>query len=352
MTDPINNKFERIHFNNQDRIVNYLDKQFDSIIHQIIPLIESGMAKSVIERRLNQLLKQFRKNATAKIESGIKFSWDISNQKNAAYIEKRLARYTLPDRIRKALLNPNHNRLEAFIKRKEGGLNLSDRVWKTAGQFKNNIDMSLDVGISQGNSAKQIGRELRSNLQDPDNLFRRVRDSRGNLKLSKPAKAYNPGKGKYRSSSKNTERLARTEINMGYRAADDAAWENNPLVLGYEIRLSATAKPKTRCDLCKSLEGKYPVWFKFRGWHPNCLCFKIPILMDDEMMAKYLKLIARGEDTPAALKELQQDVRIENPPPDFNVWVSDNNERVMGWKQTPYWWKDNDKFITSVLKKE
>lgn len=349
MSDPINNKFERLHFNNQDRIVNYLDKQYDSIMYQIIPLVESGVAKSIIERRLNQLLKQFRKNATAKIESGIKFSWEISNQKNAAYIEKRLARYKLPDQIRKALFNPNHNRLEAFIQRKEGGLSLSDRVWKTTSQFKNNVDLSLDIGISEGKGAKQIGRDLRQNLQDPDKLFRRVRDSKGNLKLSKPAKAYNPGKGKYRSSAKNAERLARTETNMGYRAADDAAWESNPLVLGYEIKLSATAKPKTRCELCRSLEGKYPVWFKFRGWHPNCLCFKIPILMDDDMMAKYLKLIASGEDTPEAIKELQKDVRVQNPPSDFNVWVSDNNERVMGWKQTPYWWKDNDKFIATVL---
>lgn len=352
MANPINKKYEKLHFNEQDRVVNYINRQYDSIISQIIPLVESGMAKSIIERRLNHLLKQFRKNVTAKIELGIKFSWDISNQKNAAYIESRLSGYKLPERVRRALFNPNNNRLEAFIQRKEGGLNLSDRVWKTAGQFKKNVDMSLDIGIAEGKGAKQIGRELKQNLQDPDKLFRRVRDSRGNLKLSKPAKSYNPGKGKYRSSSKNAERLARTETNMGYRAADDAAWENNVLVLGYEIRLSATAKPKTRCDLCKSLEGKYPVWFKFRGWHPNCLCFKIPILMDDDMMAKYLKLIARGEDTPEVIKELQKDVRIENPPADFNAWVSDNNDRVMGWKQTPYWWKDNDKFITSVLKKD
>lgn len=345
MTNPINNKYEKLHFNEQDRVVNYINKQYDSIISQIAPLVESGAATSVVQRKLNLLLKQFRKNVTARIENGIRFSWDISNQKNIAYFERHLSGFKIPDQIRKALFNPNHNRLEAFIARKDGGMDLSSRVWKSAQQFRNNVDLSMDIGIAEGKGAKAIGRELRQNLNDPDKLFRRVRNSRGNLKLSKPAKAYNPGQGVYRSAAKNTERVARTETNRGYRAADGAAWEKNPLVLGYEIRLSATAKPKARCELCKSLEGKYPVWFIWNGWHPNCLCFKIPILMDDEMMAKYQKLVARGLDTPEAVKSLQISARIDDPPPEFNVWVNTNLERVEGWKQKPYWWKDNNYYI-------
>jgi len=350
MANPINNKFEKLHFTEQDRVVNYINKQYDSIIAQIAPMVESGTARSVIQRKLNTLLKQFRTNVTIRIENGIKFSWDISSQKNIAYFEKRLAGFDIPDKIKKILSNPNTNRLEAFIARKDGGLSLSDRVWKSAQQFSSNIDMSLDVGIAEGKGAKVIGRELRQNLKEPDKLFRRVRNSRGKLKLSKPAEAYNPGQGVYRSAAKNTERVARTEINRGYRAADGAAWQNNPLVLGYEIRLSATAKPKTRCELCRSLEGKYPVWFVWNGWHPNCLCFKIPILMDDDTMAKYQKLVAHGLDTEDAIKDLQQDIRISDPPERFNTWITTNAERVEGWKARPYWWKDNDKFITSVIK--
>jgi len=350
MINPINNKFEKLHFNEQDRVVNYINKQYDSIIAQIAPLVESGTARSVIQRKLNNLLKQFRNNVTIRIENGVKFSWDISNQKNIAYFEKRLAGFDIPDKIKKILTNPNTNRLEAFIARKDGGLSLSDRVWKSAQQFSSNVDMSLDVGLAEGKAAKVIGRELRSNLIEPDKLFRRVRDSRGKLKLSKPAAAYNPGQGVYRSAAKNSERLARTETNRGYRAADGAAWQNNPLVLGYEIRLSATAKPKTRCELCKSLEGKYPVWFVWNGWHPNCLCFKLPILMDDELMAKYQRLVAQGLDTDESVKDLQKDARVADPPAEFNNWVTTNAERVDGWKARPFWWKDNDKFIISVLK--
>lgn len=342
--DQINKEHERQHFKNQDKVVAAIERQYNAIMSQIIPLIEAGAVSAVIQRTLNKALKKFVENTTGIIESGIKYSWDVSSQKNLTYFEKRLEGYEIPPKIKEALLKPN-NRVEAFIKRKQNGLTLSDRVWKSAEQFKSNVDMALDVGIAEGKSAKQISREIRQDLREPDRLFRRVRDARGRLKLSKPAKAYNPGQGVYRSAAKNSERLARTEINMAYRAADGAAYQDNPLVLGYEIKLSATAKPKTRCELCRTMEGSYPIWFDWKGWHPNCLCFKIPVLMSDEMMARYQKLVARGEDTAEAIKELQKSVRIEDIPDSAKKWLNDNNERMMGWKQPPFWYQDNKDFI-------
>lgn len=347
--EQINKKYERKHFNHQDKVISYIEKQYNAIMAQIIPLIERGAANAIIERKLNQLLKSFSKNVTGAIESGVKYSWTTSHQKNVAYFVKRLGGYDVPDKIKEELFKPDHNRMEAFIKRKENGLTLSDRVWKSADQFKRNVDMALDVGVAEGKSAKQISRDIRQDLREPDRLFRRVRDAKGKLKLSKPAKAYNPGQGVYRSAAKNSERLARTEINIAYRAADGAAYQNNPLVLGYEIKLSATAKPKVRCELCRTLAGKYPVWFVWKGWHPNCLCFKIPILMSEDMMAKYQKLVASGEDTPEAVKKLQKVVRIEDIPDAAKKWLNDNNERISGWKCLPYFYRDNKEFILDKI---
>lgn len=343
--EQINKEAEKQHFNYQDKVVAAIDREYNKIMAQIIPLIESGAVNAVIQRTLNKALKKYVKNTTGIIESGIKYSWSTSHQKNVAYFEKRLEGYDIPDKVKDALFKPHTNRMEAFIQRKQNGLTLSDRVWKSAEQFKSNVDMALDVGIAEGKSAKQISRDIRQDLRKPDRLFRRVRDARGKLKLSKPAKAYNPGQGVYRSAAKNSERLAMTEINMAYRAADGAAYESNPLVLGYEIRLSATAKPKVRCELCRALAGVYPVWYVWNGNHPNCLCFKIPILMSDEMMAKYQKLVARGEDTPEAVKELQKTVRIETLPDKAIKWIKDNHERMLGWKNLPYFYNDNKSYI-------
>jgi len=114
----------------------------------------------------------------------------------------------------------NAEALLAFQQRKTNGLNLSDRVWKYSNQFKGELEMALDIGIGEGRSAVELSRDIRSYLNDPEKLFRRVRDKHGILQLSKNAKKYSPGAGVYRSSYKNAMRLTRTEINMAYRASD------------------------------------------------------------------------------------------------------------------------------------
>lgn len=80
--------------------------------------------------------------------------------------------------------------------------------------------MGLDLGIGSGKAAPKLARELKQYLQNPDKLFRRIRDKHGMLQLSKRAAAYHPGRGVYRSSYKNARRLAATETNIAYRTAD------------------------------------------------------------------------------------------------------------------------------------
>ena len=82
---------------------------------------------------------------------------------------------------------PNESAREAFLKRKTGGLNLSDRVWRYSQEFKTEIEMGIDLGIRDGKSAQQMARDLKQYLQHPDKLFRRVRDEHGMLHLMKRA---------------------------------------------------------------------------------------------------------------------------------------------------------------------
>ena len=44
--------------------------------------------------------------------------------------------------------------------------------------------------------------------------------------------------------------------------------------------------------------------------------------MNDEMMAKYQRLVAKGLDTDDAVKELQQDIRIDNLPDQYIKYKS------------------------------
>ena len=78
---------------------------------------------------------------------------------------------------------------EQFKKQKVNGKSLSERVWKIAeGQFKEELEMSIDIGLLDGRSAAEMARDIKQYLNKPDKLFRRVRDARGELHLSKHAK--------------------------------------------------------------------------------------------------------------------------------------------------------------------
>lgn len=174
-------------------------------------------------RKIEKLLSDLQAGITAVIVDGIRSEWTLSNEKN-----DELARQVFGGEGADKLTKEQERRYfgrggearDAFIKRKEGGLGLSDRVWRYTNQFKDEIELGLDLGIRSGRSADELSRDLRSYLQHPDKLFRRVRDEHGQLVLSQRAKAYHPGRGVYRSSYKNARRLAATETNIAYMTAD------------------------------------------------------------------------------------------------------------------------------------
>ena len=154
-------------------------------------------------------------------------------------------------------------------------------------------------------SAQQLSKDVRQCLQQPDKLFRRVRDKNGNLQLSKAAKLYHPGRGVYRSSAQNAMRLARTEINMAYRQAEYLRWQQLDFVVGFRVCLSnnhtikdSKGHPIPLEDICDELAGDYPKTFKFVGWHPNCRCYVVPIMSDydeyNKERAGRLKAIIQG----------------------------------------------------------
>lgn len=163
------------------------------------------------------------------------------------------------------LFNNHDKALDAFQKRKINGLSLSDKVWNMAEYHR--LETQLALSIESGDSAAELARKVKKCLNEPDKLFRRVRDKYGELKLSKNAKAYHPGAGAYRSSVRNAQRLARTEINMAYREAEMQRYQDLDFIVGFEVKRSTHPYP---CDICESHKGKYPKDFKFNGWHPNC----------------------------------------------------------------------------------
>lgn len=298
--------------------------------------------------QLQKVVKGLASKMQAVIETGSRRQWLFACHKNDEFIASIIDTTKLTKGRLQKMQDRNLDALQSFQARKVGGLSLADRVWKYTEQYKAQIELGLDVGLGEGRSAQQLSRDLRQNLQDPNRLFRRVRDKRGNLQLSKAAKAFHPGQGVYRSSYKNAMRLTRSEINMAYREADHLRWQQLDFVVGFEVHRS-NHEPKCKCDLCERLVGKYPKYFKFKGWHPQCLCYATAILMDEDDFDKQelsdLKSALKGTE----YRKLSAKNEVTELPDGFKDWVAENETKQANWASTPYFIKDN--FIDGLLSK-
>lgn len=290
-------------------------------------------------KKIEKLLSDLQTGIMAVIVNGIRSEWTLANNKN-----NELARQVFGDNVGKLTkeqerryFSTNGAARDAFIKRKTDGLGLSDRVWKYTNQFKDEIELGLDLGIRSGRSADELSRDLRSYLQHPDKLFRRVRNEHGLLVLSQRAKAYHPGRGVYRSSYKNARRLAATETNIAYMTADYERWQQLDFVVGIEIKLSNNHPVP---DICDDLKGRYPKDFKFTGWHPLCRCHVVSILKTEEELAADARRILAGEE-PAA----DSANTVTGVPQAFKDWLKENKERAKRSHTIPYFIKDNGKYI-------
>lgn len=298
--------------------------------------------------KAGRIAKGLAAKLEATITSGSKAEWLAATYKNDAFLGSILRTAKLTKEELSQYEDRNLEALKTFQQRKIDGLNLSQRVWKYTGDLRDAMELGIDVALGEGKSAQQLSRDLRQYLREPDKLFRRVRDKGGNLRLSKAAAMYHCGQGVYRSSAKNAQRLARTEINMAYRESEWLRWQNLDFVVGFRVCLSnnhtvldSKGKPKPLNDICDRLAGDYPKKFKFVGWHPNCRCYVIPILSDydeyNKNRANRLKAIVKGQE----YKSLPSRRTVSAPPQSFTDYVAEIAERAKGWKSMPYYIRDN-----------
>ena len=296
-----------------------------------------------IAKKVQDRLRDLHSVVYAAIKEDITLEWGKANEACDGLATTYFGKEILSDKRFAGWFERNTEAMEAFINRKEAGLNLSDRVWKPVTQLRSEMELAMTIAIGEGESASQISRMVRKYLNNPDKLFRRVRDKEGNLKLSKAAKAYHPGQGVYRSSAKNAMRIARSETNIAYRQADNTRWQQMDFVLGQEIQLSRS-HPVT--DICDTLKGRYPKDFVFTGWHPQCFCFVTPILLSEKDFAAMQQAKLEGKDYDVS------DKMVKDMPDNFKSWAIDNKERIEKAKQRgtlPYFIRDNKKTVERII---
>lgn len=332
-----------------------------------------------LSEQANAILRALYSVVYNEIKGGVIAEWENANKSCDALITSIFGKKVKEDNHYARFFARNKESVDAFFKRKSGygGLNLSQRVWKYVSDFKTEMEMALSVAMGEGKSAATISREVRKYLQRPDMMFRRFRvktgeqdifDADGNIVGKEPVygrvwkrkvvdaatgnvswqtvnlKDYSFGRGVYRSSYKNAMRLTRTETNMAYRTADQERWQRLDFVIGYRVVLSDNHPEPDICnDLSarrgeKGSRGVYPKDFVFKGWHPQCRCYVVPILADDKEFDKIQEAILNDEPIPESKSVIRE------PNKYFQDWWKSNKNRVVEAQSLPYWVKDNPKY--------
>lgn len=351
-------------------------------LNKAMPKLEEGVMYSFdgtndkMQKGVEILLRRLASTVTTAIRNGINLEWEEANVECDKFIASLFGKKVLSSPEFSAWVDRNTAARDAFANRADKGLGLSDRVWKSVKQLREEMEVAMTVAIGEGDSASSMSRKVREYLNDPELMFRRFRYKEGEKevvdkdtgeitkvpvygrKWKKRVKdeatgkykwidydrdSYKTGTGVYKSSAKNAMRVARTETNMAYRQADHQRWQNMEFVLGQHIELSRN-HPKR--DICDDLEGDYPKDFVFDGWHPQCFCVCTPILVDWEEQRKVFRAKLKGETYTPKGK------RITEYPDNFKSWVNDNKEKIQAVRKSgkePYFIKNNAAKIDGII---
>lgn len=349
-------------------------------LNKTLPKLDEGVMYSFDgdnarkQKQVEALLRQLHSVCTMAIERGIRLEWQKASAEADKLCKTAFGKAVLSTPEFKAWTARNKEAMNAFINRSDNGLNLSDRVWKSVRQLRDEMEVAMTVSIGEGESASQMSRKVRQYLNDPDLMFRRFRykDENGNWKKKWkkrvkdeetgkikfidydrdsyiPTGAGQSSRGVYKSAAKNAMRVARTETNIAYRRADHQRWSDMDFVLGVRVQLSHSHPKK---DICDKLQGDYPKSFVFDGWHPQCFCYATPITIPPEETKKLNDIMLSGGDWRSELRKMARGRQITEYPKDFKDFITDNKDKIKIARERgtePYFIKNNASVIDEIL---
>jgi hypothetical protein len=284
------------------------------------------------KKQIDDIQAQFVDDIHAAIYRGTSEEWKNSNEAQDLIANKVLRAYNAQvDKEKyKVLYQTNSDALKAFQNRKDKGLNISAKLWQQSMIYKEELEAAISCAIQKGTSAVTLSKQISKYLLDFPLLQKDYKDRYGSAEHIQDCE--------YRSI-----RLARSEINMAYRTAENERWKQMDFVVGYEIKLSSSHHSRMpHGDICDTLAGKYPKDFTWTGWHPNDLCYKVPILKTEE---EFWEWDGRSDVSTESINE------VKNVPDEFKKWVLENQQKIEKARKRntlPYFLRDNKSIIQNI----
>lgn len=280
------------------------------------------------KQAIEDLKAKFIGNMKGIIMRGNATEWKNSNLVQDLLADGALKYYGARkgDQKYKVYYQPNNDALKAFQQRTSNGFNLSTNLWTQSENYTKELEYAISSAIEKGTSAVTLSKRISKYLLDFPKLKDDYKERYGS--------AVECHDCEYRSI-----RLARSEINMAYRTAEQKRWEQMDFVVGYEIKLSKAHDSVHHHDICDQLAGKYPKDFKWTGWHPNDMCYCVPIL---KTLEEFESLEDNGSEN-----------AVTDVPDSFKQWIGANEQRINEAKKNgtlPYFVKDNIDMVDDIRK--
>lgn len=263
---------------------------------------------------VNKLMSGYVSQMNGLIYSGTSNEWKESNIMQDLLARKVLRAYDFEkggDKYNR-YFQPNTEALKAFQQRVDRGMNLSQKLWVQSQALKKEMEQTISTAIERGQSAVVLSKRISKYLSDFPSMKADYAERYGRAASCLDCQ--------YASI-----RLARTEINMAYRKAEQTRWQQFDFILGYEVKLS---KRHPAPDICDDLIGRYPKEIVFLGFHPNCMCYVVPIVMSDEEYYNSKQRVNNYMPLPSGL----------------GSWIDKNCLRILSSSRKgtlPYWLRDN-----------
>lgn len=276
-----------------------------------------------IKNAVDKLLDTYASEMSYTIISLTSKEWKKSNVIQDMMVNQVLRSYTVSkgDKRKQKYYLSNNDALKEFQKRKINGMNLSQRIWNQRKDLKDSLELTISIAVEKGTSAVKLSKKISKYLSNYQDIKKDYKEKYG--------KAVDIKNCEY-----NSMRLARSEINMAYRKAEQERWRQLDFILGYEIHTSSVHGHE-HSDICDELQGQYPGWFNWSGWHPNCMCYAVPIVMTNK---EYLNF--------------DYTRKIQDVPDNYKEWLMDNRERIydsLSRGTAPYFIVENEKYNQEIL---
>ena len=122
-----------------------------------------------LNRKVNELMRMLHSDINTLVLTGVQDCWEIANNKHDLLFQTVFGKKAklLPSRALNRYLAPNIHARDAFLNRLEGGLNLSQRIWRNTAQFKQELELALEFAVSKGQSAKTTAIQMSRYLNNP-----------------------------------------------------------------------------------------------------------------------------------------------------------------------------------------